>query len=83
MIKNEKAFENGKDKQNYILSVRSWETDDLCFCQIPLKNLYSLVSFFVNVLHLELHCQCLFICSVQMRIRLDSSDFVFIPFVFL
>lgn len=65
MIKNEKAFENEKDKQNFILSVRSWETDDLGFCQIRLKNLYSLASFFVNVFHLELHCQCLFICSVS------------------
>ena len=65
MIKNEKAFENEKDKQNFILSVRSWETNDLGFCQMCLKNLYSLASFFVNVFHLELHCQCLFICSVS------------------
>lgn len=37
--------------------------DDFGFCQILLENLHFLASFFLNVFHLELHCQCLFICS--------------------
>lgn len=78
-IKKEEAFENGEDKQNYILSVKSWETDDVGFCQIPLRNLYLLASFFGNVFHLELHCQCFFIYSVS---KCGSSWISLILFLF-